>query len=108
MSSAAEALDRSDFKASTVLAGSAIEALLLWSLQDAGQTGPVAAMTTRPRGSPEGWELYQLIEATELLGLIKPETATQCSQARDFRNLIHPGRSQRLSVHVIEGLPWRL
>ena len=36
ISSASEALHRSDFKASTVLAGSAIEALLLWSLTGCG------------------------------------------------------------------------
>jgi hypothetical protein len=102
ISSASEALHRSDFKASTVLAGSAIEALLLWSLQRAGQTGPVTGMTGA-KGSPEGWTLAQLIGAAAMLGLIKPETAQQCSQARDFRNLIHPGKSQRLSVTCDKG-----
>jgi hypothetical protein len=103
ISSASEALHRSDFKASTVLAGSAIEALLLWSLQDAGQTGPVTGVKTGAKGSPEGWTLAQLIEAAEMRGLIKSETALQCSQARDFRNLIHPGKSQRLSVTCDRG-----
>lgn len=84
-------------------AGSAIEALLLWRLQDAGQTGPVSGMKTGAKGSPEGWTLAQLIEAAGMLGFIKPETAQQCNQARDFRNLIHPGKSQRLSVTCDRG-----
>jgi hypothetical protein len=103
ISSASEALHRSDFKASTVLAGSAIEALLLWSLQNAGQTGPIAGMKTGAKGPPEGWALAQLIEAAGMLNLIKPETVQQCGQAKDFRNLIHPGKSQRLSVTCDRG-----
>ena len=103
ISSASETLHRSDFKAATVLAGSAIEALLLWSLQKAGQTGPIASMKTGAKGPPESWMLAQLIEAAGLLGSIKPETAQQCNQARDFRNLIHPGKSQRLSISCDRG-----
>jgi hypothetical protein len=60
-------------------------------------------MKTDAKGSPEAWTLAQLIEATEMRGLIKTETATQCGQARDFRNLIHPGKSQRLSVTCDRG-----
>jgi hypothetical protein len=87
----------------TVLAGSAIEALLLWSLQSAGHTNPIKGMKTGAKGPPENWTLAQYIEATELLRLIKPETAQQCSQARDFRNLIHPGKGQRLSAACDRG-----
>ncbi|WP_426409397.1 hypothetical protein [Bradyrhizobium ganzhouense] len=103
ISSASEALHRSDFKAATVLSGSAIEALLLWTLQNAGQIGPVTGMKSGAKGSPEGWTLAQLIEGAGMLNLIRPETALQCSQARDFRNLIHPGKSQRLSVTCDRG-----
>jgi hypothetical protein len=103
MSGASDALHRSDFKAATVLAGSAIEALLLWALQKSNHTAPLTGMTTAARGHPENWALAQLVEATEMLRLIKPETAQQCRQAKDFRNLIHPGRSQRLSASCDKG-----
>ncbi|KRP90030.1 hypothetical protein AOQ73_25365 [Bradyrhizobium pachyrhizi] len=101
--SASEALHRGDFKAATVLAGAAIEALLLWAIQKAGITQPVAAMTKGAKGPPENWMLAHLIEAAELLSQIKPETAQQCRQAKDFRNLIHPGKSQRLAVSCDRG-----
>jgi hypothetical protein len=103
ISSASDALHRSDFKAATVLAGSAIEALLLWALQKGQITGPLNGMKTGAKGPPENWVLAQLVEAAQTLKLIKPETVQQCSQARDFRNLIHPGRSQRLSVSCDRG-----
>ena len=88
MSSASIALLRSDFKAATVLAGSAIEALLLWAIQGKGVNAPLPGMITNPKGRPENWNLGQYIEAAEKLTLLKQDTAIQATMARDLRNLI--------------------
>lgn len=37
------------------------------------------------------------------LGIMKKETASQTRLAKDFRNLIHPGRSQRLAQKCDRG-----
>jgi hypothetical protein len=102
------ALSNGEWKAATVLAGSVIEALLLWSLQlpklqradiDAAiekVTGE-GFLTRKPVGPLERWDLHDYIEIATQLGIIKSETTTQTRLAKDFRNLIHPGRAQRLA-----------
>ncbi|HXT26636.1 MAG TPA: hypothetical protein VN749_17595 [Candidatus Eisenbacteria bacterium] len=44
----------------------------------------------------EDWVLHQYTEVAPHLGAIGPTTATEVRLARGFRNLIHPGRAQRL------------
>jgi hypothetical protein len=44
------------------------------------------------------WDLPQLTVGAENLGLISETTAEQCEIAKDFRKLIHPGRTLRLSL----------
>ncbi|HYD50450.1 MAG TPA: hypothetical protein VEB21_18995 [Terriglobales bacterium] len=95
------ALANAEWKAATVLAGSVIEALLLWAIQQ--KTPPeisaaAARATNAPKakGDPVGWHLHEYIEVAAELDLIKPDTAKQARLAKDFRNLIHPGRAQRL------------
>jgi hypothetical protein len=95
ISGSSNALHRNDFKAATVLAGAAIEALLLWALQSKGITAPLPDMTTKPKDAPDNWFLHQFIEAAQKLDFLKTETVTQTKQAQNFRNLIHPGRVQR-------------
>jgi hypothetical protein len=99
------ALSNGEWKAATVLAGSAIEALLLWGLQTQQAPAVAAAVTTlvanhtlrrQPPAALESWNLHEYIEVAADLGVIKPDTATQSRLAKDFRNLIHPGRAQRL------------
>jgi hypothetical protein len=100
-------LSNGEWKAATVLAGSTIEALLLWSLQQAlpaQVTTAVSSLKTagqligkQASGPPEDWNLNEYIAVTEQLGIIKKETALQSKLAKDFRNLIHPGRAQRLA-----------
>lgn len=99
------ALSNSEWKAATVLAGSAIEALLLWDLQarhvaslPAGVSALVANKTfdKQPSPDPEDWSLHHYLEVAAHLGIIKPDTATETRLAKKFRNLIHPGRAQRL------------
>jgi hypothetical protein len=99
------ALANGEWKAATVLAGSAIEALLLWSLQQrppADITTAIAALrksgelTRQPDPNLERWDLHEFTEVAANLAIIKVDTATETRLAREFRNLIHPGRAQRL------------
>ncbi|MBB4427103.1 hypothetical protein GGD66_005679 [Bradyrhizobium sp. CIR48] len=97
--SATNALHRNDFKAATVLSGSAMEALLLWKLRDVGLASPISGMRTniKKQSSPEEWVLEDYITAAEIKGLIKPDTVAQARLAQNYRNLIHPGRAVRLA-----------
>jgi hypothetical protein len=99
------ALSNGEWKAATVLAGSAIEALLLWSLSQrppADITGATAALlatgelTRQPDPHLERWDLHEFTEVAANLNIIKKDTQTETRLAREFRNLIHPGRAQRL------------
>lgn len=93
-----------ELKGATVLAGSATEALLLWGVRQkqgsfaAAIKALVAAgtLTQSPHSNPERWTFIELIEVAHQLGLITLETAIQARLGKDFRNLIHPGRSARL------------
>ena len=45
---------------------------------------------------PAKWHLPELIEVAAELRLIKDGTVTQARLAKEYRNLIHPGRENRL------------
>ena len=99
------ALSNNEWKAATVLAGSVIEALLLWAIQQRPVTVVRDAtekllddgkLERKPKEDFQRWHLSEYIEVAEELGRIKSETAKQARLAKDFRNLIHPGRAQRL------------
>ncbi len=108
IASADRALLNGEWKSATVLAGSVIEALLLWALakcQSANATGFSSAVATAqtsekwpkpPPKSLENWNLHQFIPVATKANLISSDTAAQCQLARGFRNLIHPGRAKRL------------
>lgn len=100
MSAANTALVNGEWKAATVLAGSVVEALLLWALQQqAPATRASAVAQLAPRifdPDIQKWVLANYVDVAEKLGIIKPATTAQCRLAKDFRNLIHPGRAQRL------------
>jgi hypothetical protein len=49
------------------------------------------------RRDPNRWDFDGFIKVASSLGLIKAETEKQADLAREFRNLIHPGRSTRLA-----------
>jgi hypothetical protein len=93
LSTASSALHNGEWKAATVLAGSAVEALLLCAIQ--ANPSQLSGLSVVPRGSPESWVLNDLIDVAEQLGLVKANTAIQSRLAKNFRNLIHPGRAQR-------------
>ncbi len=100
------ALSDGEWKAATVLAGSAIEALLLWALQQQPPATINSAITAlvstktfnkQPNGNLESWDLHEYTEVAAHIGIIKDDTAIQTRLARQFRNFIHPGRTQRLA-----------
>lgn len=102
-----QALSNGEWKPATIIAGSAIEALLLWSLQQTEiiehKIGDAVnnliknkIFAKHPGLDVEHWPLYNLIEVAGELEIIKSNTVAQCRLARDFRNLIHPGKGLRL------------
>ncbi len=106
ISAASNALHNAEWKGATVLAGSATEALLLWAIQKKSHSDVSAAVTTlidagrcpKPHDmDPETSDLHQYIEVAAELGLVSDESANQARLAKQFRNLIHPGRSARLA-----------
>lgn len=115
ISAANKDLTNGEWKGATVLAGSAAEALLLWVLQESGKKHPGSVagaantlvgnktLARQPDPNPEKWDLHEYIEVASELQIIKPDTAIQLKQAKDFRNLIHPGRAQRLGQKCDRG-----
>lgn len=53
-------------------------------------------LTRQPDANPERWDLHVYVEVSANLGIITAETATLVRLAKDFRNLIHPGRAIRV------------
>jgi hypothetical protein len=93
LSSANNAMSNGEWKAATVLAGSVVEAMLLRVVDGHVSLGNIK----KPSGNPNEWGLSDLGRVALDLSLIKRATWNQVQLAKDFRNLIHPGRSQRLS-----------
>jgi hypothetical protein len=101
------ALNNAEWKAATVLAGAAIEALLHWRLQEASpglsaiQASAKALVASgtisKPNSNIDRWELDHFIEVAGHLNLLKADTFSAARLARGFRNLIHPGRAARLA-----------
>jgi hypothetical protein len=105
ISAVERALSNGEWKGATVLAGSVIEALLLWALGqrpsadiDSAKMALLASgkLTRQPDLSLERWDLHEFTEVAANLGIIGADTYTETRLAREFRNLIHPGRAQRL------------
>jgi len=93
ISTATSALHNGEWKAATVLAGAAAEALLLWAVT---KSPGLSSLAQKPQGPPEKWHLGDYIAVAMSLNLIKNNTKELANLAKDFRNLIHPGRAQRL------------
>jgi hypothetical protein len=119
LSQSRRALDRGDYKAATILAGAALEALLLHVLEQIPDARRQEARKTwnsrskrpsdaKPRkGVPAAdlgeWPLLELTWVAHYAGGISAEAAAAADVARDYRNLIHPGKARRLSVPADEG-----
>lgn len=108
------ALSNNEWKAAVVLAGSVVEALLLWKLGSTASTSVQAAekelatagiidKKKHPGRNLDGWSLHSYVAVTEKLGLLKQDTITLTKLTKDFRNLIHPGRVQRIGESCDRG-----
>ena len=101
ISAASDALRNGEWKAATVLAGSVVEALLLYAILEAEPTSlQTAKSVAQSKGcdvskSPEWWFLPTYIEVAASLKFISEDTAKAARITKDFRNLIHPGVSVR-------------
>lgn len=101
----------SEWKAATVLGGSVIEALLLWKLGTLPAADIEAAATkVRTMGTACGWKtvkplndwhLPDYIEVAAIVPtgnpIIVADTAALLRVVKSYRNLIHPGRAERLA-----------
>lgn len=100
------ALSNGEWKSATVLAGSVIEALLLWELINNHEKEKIKEtikilleqkiLDRNPGSDLEKWNLNSYIEVATALEIITNNTAQQAKLAKQFRNLIHPGREKRL------------
>jgi hypothetical protein len=93
-----------EWKAATVLAGSVIEALLFWVLEEhfSGRINDTVVQLVatnvlkgKPRGDLDDWGLHLYAELAAHLNVIEKDTAELVRLAKDYRNLIHPGRIKR-------------
>lgn len=89
------AIQNGEWKAATVLAGSVIEALLLWGLSHDTKSAVSAANAPKGKTDLGRWDLVDLIKVAHDLKLIADHTAKQADLARDYRNLIHPAVAVR-------------
>ena len=80
ISMASSALRNSEWKAATVLAGSVIEALLLWELKNPHHE-PIPKIRNSP---PDDWYLSDYIKAAKKLRCVKNETITDVEKAQDY------------------------
>jgi hypothetical protein len=105
VSAAFRAYANGEYKAATVLAGAALEALLLWRLKSVPVDDITAAIEVvrqqqppnrnRASGDLERWDLGDLIAVAAATGKLSQDNQKACDLCREFRNLIHPGRVLR-------------
>jgi hypothetical protein len=106
ISTALSAIGNVEHKAACVMAGSVVEALLLWAVKRKAADIPNAIATcvhnqeAAPRHpqDPDRWDLSELLRVARRLPVIDAETFDAADQAREYRNLIHPGRAERLQM----------
>lgn len=89
------AIQNAEWKAATVLAGSVIEALLLWGLSQDTKSALSATAAPKSQADLGRWDLVDLIRVAAELKIIGDQTAKQADLARDYRNLIHPAVAVR-------------
>jgi len=115
--SAESAMADGRYKNACVMSGAAIEALLLWAAQRRTQHDHQAAFARvqtrraqegrRPletiNADPRRWMLEQYVEVARELPVLSAAAASASMLAKDFRNLIHPGRAERLQQRATRG-----
>ena len=108
------AVAHAEWKAATVLAGAAIEALLLWRLAaqpptNAQINAAISSVVTngnlrkQPDSDRERWSLSEFVEVARELKIIKDKTVSAARLCNSYRNLIHPGRALRLGEQCNRG-----
>ena len=118
-----QALVNAEWKAVTILAGSVIEALLLYAIDNIKENYPRKfkelrdkvlkddrlgkPLDSKPPNKPNDWRLYQYIPFALTAGIISESTAKGCLVAKDFRNLIHPGVSIRKNIQCDRGTAFK-
>lgn len=110
--------DSHEYKASIVMAGSVIEALLVWLLQNQEYTLVIKARdewnaenansdgknrTPIKSKKIEEWNLDTLINIADYLKQVSKDTVSSLHLSREYRNLIHPGRAMRKGLHPTRG-----
>jgi len=97
LSDATSALGNNEWKAATVLSASVIEALLLWELKQhpPNDDSTLKSISSKPL---EEWDLYHYLQGANKLGCLLSDTIKEAEQAKEYRNLIHPGRTERLKM----------
>jgi hypothetical protein len=109
ISSAEADFSNGEWKSATVMAGSALEALLLWTVMQYPVDLRVSAIEKHSLGKleaarPETWRgLDDYIKVARELRVISEDTAKQAGLARGFRNLIHPGLEARKRMKCDRG-----
>jgi hypothetical protein len=114
ISGARRALSEGHWKMATVLCGSIVEALLLWTTLRAESKTPGSVTQAAARATianapkkiidqPDRMRLFDLIQVTLELGVLRDSSARVADGIRDFRNLIHPAVVQRSSMECGEG-----
>lgn len=96
-----------DFKSATVLSGSVIEALLYWALRQVDETtlrsAIAASSKTDLKPTLARWDFASFLAVEEQLKVLKSETRRVADTVRNYRNLIHPERADRLGMVCDEG-----
>lgn len=107
LGSAERSLNTDEWKACTVLAGSIIEALLLWALQThsvaeiATAIAGVDAWKNIRRNAPAdnltdgAWRFHDYVHVAAQLQEIQDPLYSRCVDSKDYRNLIHPAVAER-------------
>jgi len=103
ISAAYAGLHAGEWKTTTVLAGCAIEALLLWAIEQRLASGTPKPASAPPKAQPEDWHLPQYITVAADMGLLGTQTVTIAREMKEFRNLIHPGAAKRRSMNCSRG-----
>lgn len=128
LAAAEKCMQEGHWKPATVMAGSVIEALLLWrvgrlsneerdtailtarndkrmeSLQDEDKENTdVFSLRAKPNKDLKSWDFRTLLVVAHLAGAFDSRVAISLNLGRNYRNLIHPGREERKSEKCTRG-----